>query len=254
MINLQSNQHAFFAGKTQQGKTTLVRSFVNNFPRVVVHDRKFEWKNFAMRNGYKVVHEPSTLQELLSKGAKRIIYQPRSPEMDDFDEICKIIFYTGNITLVIDEASSYCSTGRVPFYCGELLRLGSGRGIGVISLSQRPRYVDNVMISESTIIVSFRLMLDTDRLKISQIAGKTVDPPLPENPSESEKIRSIANLKQYHFMVFDSSTNAVSWHKPIPVRTAEPIKIEDPKVEETINNDKQTTIREQPPDNEEDRV
>ena len=237
MINFPSNRHAFVAGRSQEGKTTLVKSFINSLPRVVLHDRKMEHRNFAMRNGYKIVHQPDTLKMLLDKGIKRIIYQPKDPSMDDFNEVCRIIFYTGNITFVIDEAASYCSTSRVPYHCGELLRLGSGRGIGVISLSQRPRYIDNVMLSESSLIISFNLNLDTDRAKIAETCGKIVDPRLPEDPAEAIKIRSIANLMAYHFMAYDVSTKTVTWNRPIPVRTAEPIKVEEPKTEEPIKTD-----------------
>lgn len=217
MINLQSNQHAFVAGRTQEGKTTFIRSFINKYPRVVVHDRKHEWAPFAQRNHYYVVNFPEQLATILRKGAKHIVYQPADPSLADFDEVCHIIYDLGNTTFVIDEASSYCAIGRVPFYCSELFRLGSGRGIGVISLTQRPRKVDNELLSESTIIVSFRLMLETDRVKIAETCGKIVNPPLPEDPVEAKKIRSIANMPKYHFMVFDSATTNISWHPPIPV-------------------------------------
>jgi len=219
MINLQSNQHAFVAGRTQEGKTTFIRSFINKYPRVVVHDRKHEWAPFAQRNHYYIVNTPDQLSNLLLKGAKRIVYQPTSPRIDDFDEVCHIIYDLGNITFVIDEASSYCAIGKVPYHCSELFRLGSGRGIGVISLTQRPRKVDNELLSESTIIVSFRLMLDTDRAKIAETCGKIVNPALPEDPEDAKHIRSIATMPKYHFMVFDSVTARVSWHPPIPVRT-----------------------------------
>lgn len=220
MINLQSNQHAFFAGKSQSGKTTLVRLFINKYPRVVIHDRKHEWGAFAQRNHYYIATVPEQLYTLLHKGAKRIIYQAASPEIDDFDDVCKIIYDLGNITFVIDEAASYCPTGRVPFWCGELLRLGSGRGIGVISLTQRPRDVANVLLSESTIIVSFRLSLQTDRTKIAETCGKIVDPNLPEDQEARKKIKSLATLRKFHFMVFDSNTDEVMWCSPIPVKQA----------------------------------
>lgn len=218
MINIQSNQHMFVAGRTQEGKSSLVRTWINLYSRVIVHDRKKEWEPFAIANHYYIVNTPEQLAELIVKGAKRIIYQPADPSVEDFDEVCHILFDTGNIHFLIDEASSYCKTGMVPFWCSELLRLGSGRGIGVTSLTQRPRRIDNEMLSESSIIISFRLLLDTDRKKIAETCGKIVDPPLPADPVAASKIRSLATLEKFHFMVFDSLEGTVEWCSPIQMR------------------------------------
>lgn len=203
MVQLKSNEHAFFAGKTRSGKTVLVQSLCNQFPRIVIHDRKWEWGNFARRNHYMRVDTPETLLSVLKRGGKRVLYQPADPSTEDFDEVCKILFYTANITFVVDEAASYNAHNMTPFWMGELLRLGSGKGIGVISLVQRPRDVANVLLSESTIIVSFKLQLDTDRTKIAGTCGPEVKEPL-------------RTLPKYAFMLFDADNEQVYWCAPIP--------------------------------------
>lgn len=218
MFGIHSNQHIFIAGKTQSGKSELLKSFINQFYRVVFHDRKHEHQAFAKQNHYYVINTPEQLQTLLHKGAKRIVYQPADPSVEDFDEVCHLIYDLGNTTFVIDECASYAPTGRVPFWCGELMRLGSGRGIGVISLTQRPRDVSNVLISESTLIISFRLALATDRTKMAETCGGSVNPKLPEDPTARSATKSLATLEKYHFMAFNGDTDEVQWCSPIPIR------------------------------------
>lgn len=205
MVEIKSNRHLFMAGMTRSGKTVLIRQLLNKFPRVVVHDRKNEWAEWAQKNHYLTIHDVGTLQAAIQKGYKRMVYMPRDPSMEDFDEVCKIIFHTGNIYFCVDEAQSYSPYGRIPFYFGELMRLGAGRGIGVCSLVQRPRETGNVLISEASIVIVFRLQLDTDRTKISSFVGKQVFEPLNELPP-------------WHFLLYDSVPRDIYWCAPVPMK------------------------------------
>ena len=235
MVTFQTDRHAFFAGRTRSGKTTLTLSFLNTFPRVVIHDQKGEMTAYAAQNHYYVTHTTQDLAMLLDKGAARVIFQPAAGDesADGFDEFCHVIFDTWNITLVIDEAASYCPTGNVPKWASALMRLGNGMGIGVISLTQRPRDVANVLLSESVIIVAFRLQLKTDRTKIIETIGPTiegmslgeyrnmigrnVDAKL---SSESTVLVDtvLRTLPKYHFLLFDSEEETIHVCDPIDVR------------------------------------
>jgi hypothetical protein len=59
-----------------------------------------------------------------------------------------------------------------------------------------------VLISEASLVIVFRLMLGTDRAKISDFVGKEVYEPL-------------NRLPEHHFMVFDSVSRDVYWCSPI---------------------------------------
>jgi len=139
----------------------------------------------------------------LQKGSKRILYLPADPGVEDFDEVCRIVYYTGNIALFVDEAQSYASSSTIPFYFSEILRLGAQKGIGCIVLSQRPRAMTNFVISEAEIIISFRLQLATDRQKIVEVVG----------PEVNERLRV---MPLYHFMFYDGDD--VHFCAPIPLR------------------------------------
>lgn len=203
-LKIRSDRHLFIAGQTRSGKTYLIRKLLNLFPRVVIHDRKNEWAEWGRRNHYLILHDVQTLRAAIAKGYKRMIYMPRDPGTEDFDNVCHEIFKTGNIYFAVDEAQSYSPYGRIPFWFGELMRLGAGRGIGVCSLVQRPRETGNVLISEASLVIVFRLMLGTDRAKISDFVGKEVYEPLGELPP-------------FHFMIFDSVPRDIYWCAPLPL-------------------------------------
>lgn len=195
----------FVSGKTRSGKTFLIRTLLNRFPRILIHDRKNEWTEWAAKNHYLIIHSTDQLVTAIQKNFKRIVYMPRDPSKEDFDEVCHILFQTGNIYFVVDEAQSYSFHGQIGFWFGELLRLGAGRGIGVCSIVQRPRDTNNVLISEASVIISFRLLLETDRIKISSTVGKFVQEPL-------------RTLPPYHFMLYDSDEENIYWCAPVPMK------------------------------------
>lgn len=235
MVDIQTDRHMFVSGKTRSGKTVLVQSFLNTLPKVIIHDQKGEWDMFAVRNHYYIVHTPEELYNLLTKGASRIIYQPPPGDEDaeGFNDFCEVVFHQTNLTLVVDEAASYCPTGKVPKWASALLRLGNGLGMGVISLTQRPRDVANVLLSESVVIVSYRLALKTDRSKIIETVGTeiegislgewrnrigtNVDPKL--DPAGSVLVNTVLRtLPRFHFLIYSSDTEEIHVSAPVPYR------------------------------------
>lgn len=204
MVEIKSNQHIFVSGRTRSGKSILIRSLLPSLPRVIYHDRKMEHQDLMTSYHFSLCNNPSEVITALQKGIKRILYQPHDPDISDFDELCKIIFNTGNCTLVVDEAAALYEIHKAPLWAKELIRLGAQRGIGVWNLTQRPRGCDGVIISESSYIISFRLNLGTDRQKIVEICGKEVDEPL-------------RTLPLYYFMFFDGIENKIHWCSPIKI-------------------------------------
>ena len=202
-MELQTNQRIAIFGKTRSGKTVFARSLLKFYPRIVFHDRKRESSDLIHSHHFMAVWTPQELEVALQKGAKRIIYLTADPSVEDFDEVCRIVYYTGNIALFVDEAQSYASSSQIPFYFSEILRLGGQRGIGCVVLSQRPRAMTNFVISEAEVIISFKLQLLTDRRKIVEVVGPEVDEPLRTMPL-------------YHFMLYDGDD--VHFCAPIPLQ------------------------------------
>lgn len=202
---IKSNEHITVFGKTQSGKSVLVKSFLPRLPRVLFHDRKHMNGDLIQKYHFSLCRTPSDVIAALQKNIKRILYQPTDPSVEDLDEIGKIIFYTNNITLIIDEGSQLLETTKIPVWIQELYRLGMAKGIGVWALSQRSRFLSNICLSEANHIVSFRLASKSDREKVMQSTEEGID----------DELKS---LELYYFMWYDASkTGIIHWVAPIKI-------------------------------------
>jgi len=198
-IQIQSNSRVFVTGKTGSGKTYWAITQLLGYGRIVFHDRKWENHNLIRTLHFTPAHTPEELIWLIQHNKKRILYQPNADGEEDFNTVCEIIYKTGNIAIMVDEVGSYTTGNRIPHWFSEILRLGRNRGIGVISLSQRPKEIPNTIISESEFIIMFRLQLKDDRRKLEGVVGEG-----------AEYLRTIP---PYYFLIWDGSE--LTPHAPV---------------------------------------
>lgn len=262
-LQIKTDRHLFVSGRTRTGKSEWVKHILYMYPRVIFHDRKHEHWDLVKNYHFSLCGDPDELVAAIQHGKSRMLYMPKSAgaadatktaeaiEMGDFNSVCWVVFNTWNVALVIDEAASYCPNNRLPYWAGELYRVGAGRGIGVLGLTQRPRDVHNTLLSESDKILSFQLSLETDRKKLVQVCGDTiptittrdwriaigdwdfeienvVDGEDKERRKERERMKRVGKrpvmvdevlrtLPEYHFFIFDAITHQKSVSTPIPI-------------------------------------
>ena len=207
-MNLRTDSVTFIAGKRRSGKSQFVKTVIwskltGNKVLCVFHDRKWEhYEELCSCGDTVLVHDMMSLMKADQAGHGKILYAPVSGDVEDFNELCSYLFERGNSFLVVDEAQSYANPGEMPPAYADIIRMGTVRGVGVCSLSQRPRGAHNMMISEADLIISFRLQLFTDCQKIAQVVG--------------EEAFKLNELPPYHFMSYDG--HEVRWHDPINIR------------------------------------
>ncbi len=115
-MQIQTNQRVAIFGKTRSGKSYFAVSLLLSYPRLCFHDRKHEHIDLIRKYHFSPVKDPNELILAIQKNKKRILYQPADPSVEDFNEVCRIIYGTGNICLVVDEASSYVTASQIPFW------------------------------------------------------------------------------------------------------------------------------------------
>lgn len=187
----QSNQTLSVFGKKRSGKSMFVKTVV--WPQLdtcILYDLKMEHRDLGEEPDTYICHNIEGVQELLDRGIKKIVYMPYHSSMEDFNEVCKIVFFRGNCAIWADEIASLATPLKFPYYWGECMRLGQIRGIGVINVSQRPSLIPSLCISECDIIVSFRLQLMSDAEKVASIMGETY-------------IDEMMHIPDYYFLVYD---------------------------------------------------
>ncbi len=161
-------QRAVIIGKTGSGKTVLAKELLRRMlakrRHVVVYDGKGEidWPEFKV---YK------HLAELVTAKESKLLYQPEYEEMVNPDVVNAFfhwIYTRKNTTVYIDEVYLITKRNELPRWYGACLMQGRQLGISVISATQRPKGIPQVILSESEHWFIFRLSLLQDRKKITE--------------------------------------------------------------------------------------
>lgn len=190
VIIFKSNDMLAIIGKNQTGKTTFAKKqILPHYDRYIFYDPKIQ--NINVKHDILVTN-PTELKKNITK-YDYILYQPKIVEPSDFDKVCEIIFkegdnqkeYRGNC-LYVDEVMDVSSVNKIERYHKMILTQGSGKGIAMINVSQRPSDIHNTILSESTQFFVFKLALDPDIVKMQKIIGSAAD--------------EVGRLPYYHFL------------------------------------------------------
>ena len=76
--------------------------------------------------------------------------------------------------LFIDEIAPLTDGKKIPASFYDCMIMGASRGVTVVAVSQRPKDIHNIILSEAYTKLLFRLNLEDDRKKIKGIAGQEV--------------------------------------------------------------------------------
>ena len=198
-ISINSSDRILVVGRSGSGKSVLVKAvLLPNYDNYVFWDIKKE-NNDIIHDA--LVKTPAGLKYALDRYNK-ILYQPASVEMDDFDAICRLIFEHKNMMLYVDEATRVSSPMKIPYWLNVIVTQGRSVNVGLIAASQRPKNISNTIISESLHFFIFGLNMATDRERMAEMMGK-------------EAANEIQYLPQFHFMYYSVLDNRTILYKPI---------------------------------------
>lgn len=183
-------------GPTRCGKTVQMRwlmwmsqSFTDSRQPVcdVIVDHKREWKPRKKYGDLVAKDLPQLARDMnRSKGnARRIIYQPPKEHLlranaSYLDEIAYLSLERRFTRLYYDDviivATGSDFTSRAPnfYYC---LTLGNGQHVGVWMCAQRPAWIPQAVLTESTYRGTFFLRKRGDRETMEDLLGDNLDQP-----------------------------------------------------------------------------
>jgi len=197
-MEIKSNERLFITGKNGSGKSYWVKKQLSQLDRFIFYDPKHEHKDIEGT----AVTNLNDLKAALAQGVKHIIYKPFVMDDDVFSSICEIVWFEGNITFIIDEIAFHATSSSILTWHSVLLRLGRTKGIGVWNLTQRTRScLHNTILSESDHVISFKLMLETDRKKLAE----SFDPLFME----------ANNLDEFHYIYYNTREDNARIMPPI---------------------------------------
>jgi DNA helicase HerA-like ATPase len=195
MSQIETSEHVFIAGMTGSGKTFLAEQYLNGFKNVVVLDTKgfFNWDSAE-----EEIPIYTTLEELIEKhqGDGKAIYRPIFQELNQeyYNMFLQWIYRRQNTIVVIDELMEVAPSPRTyPEYLKGILTRGRQLNIGCWCLTQRPKDIPMIAMSEATHFFIFRLQLFEDRERIAKVIGY------------SEVLENAGKLKDFIFWYFNTT-------------------------------------------------
>jgi len=179
-IRLAAGQKVAIAGQNGCGKSVLASRLANAMDRVLVYDPK--WDPAAEIPNAAVV---TTARDAIRALPGRVIYRPDPLEaanvVDRFDEICrKLIRDGGRHGIVVHELTNLGTAYAIGPWHRAAITQGRSLQITVVEVTQRPRNVPVVVLSEAQHLACFTLLNPDDRDVMAGYMGAAIRPePLP---------------------------------------------------------------------------
>lgn len=141
---------AFAAGMSECGKSTIGRFVQKLYKREVVIDTLNEYTNEPRVSG--LLNFVDAIKKVKDQHEFRIVYSfplSNSDKKEQFEKICEIIFYLGNVHLNIEEVHHYCSPTDIGYWFSLLNTGGRHQNVSIYSSSQRFAKVHSDVIAQA---------------------------------------------------------------------------------------------------------
>lgn len=169
-------ERAMLVGCTGCGKSVLGQRLIRHYPYVVAIDPKQTLGSGRRRGkgmeGFELVTTPSRL----SGAGRRHNYLQYRPDMryenpEDWERVFSWVWKRGNTMLYNDELADVMHHYMAPPSLRRCATAGREIGIGMISATQRPRGVEQRLLSEAEHWFVFHLRKPEDRKYLSERIG-----------------------------------------------------------------------------------
>lgn len=169
------DEMVFVAGRNGSGKTELARQYLAGWDSVYVLDSKntFEWLDTVDK---KEVTRITKLAEINDAKTPKVVYSPVLKELnqDYYNAFFQYCYFKRNCTVLIDELMGICESSRqesMPEYLKGILTRGRELKVSAWCLTQRPKNIPVLAMSEAKHFFIFDLNMKEDRDRVAQLSG-----------------------------------------------------------------------------------
>lgn len=159
-------------GKSGSGKTYKAIQLINERPRVLIFD--------TLGHDYVEGVVFDNLQQLKRFWVRcyrsnfRLIYRPYN-EVEEFDEIARLAYECGDLTLVCEELDIYARPNAICRGLRDIIKRGRHRDIRFIGTSQRPFGIDRIITALATDVFVFRTEEPRDLEYLAERFGSGIE-------------------------------------------------------------------------------
>ena len=174
-------------GKTGSGKTVKTVKLIADCPRVIMFDTQN--KDYIDGVMFYDMNELKRFWLKVYQGRFRLIYRPLDP-LAEFEEICRLAFLCGDLTIVAEELPSLCGAQSIGPELRKLIFRGRMNDIHFIGLMQRPIGIHRDITSQASEIYIFNIDEPGDVKYFQNRIGRDVE----------EKIRRLEPYQYLHWI------------------------------------------------------
>lgn len=164
-------------GRSGCGKSYLCRNLQLMWPRRVIIDTLGEYNDEREKfNSFKAISDRLIVASRENHDEFTLVYQfnPENENADDlFNELIRILYYFGNILIVIEEVQLYSNPHFLPHWLRNTLLTGRHRNVGLIFTSQRPGEVNKTIVSQCRHLFCGNLIDKNDINYVSAFLNKS---------------------------------------------------------------------------------
>lgn len=206
---IRSNDRVTAVGKTGSGKTAAVLALIwSTLNRVAFLDIKGTEHSQKSLNVPVLRSVDDVQAALFAEDADdrldKFCIAPNRPDLDTFDEICRLFYERGNHHLIADELKTVYHGAGLTEHHNLILTNGRSKGVGFTGTTQRPLRIPREQISESEHLFAFRLKDPDDADRVDSVtAGR-----LPVEP---------VALDRYHYLYNHDELDQPEHHTPLDI-------------------------------------
>lgn len=166
-------------GRRGCGKSHLCKNIQAVFPRKIIFDTLSEYQDIDFDETF---YEFNSFSDFIIKTQFNNSFSAlikfdvdNSQKNDQFNHMLRIIYYRGNICLVIEEIQNFCSPHYLPHFLQQVFLTGRHQNLAVIYTTQRPGTLNKNILSQSTHIFCGSLHSKNDVREVSQFLGEDAE-------------------------------------------------------------------------------
>ena len=178
-------------GKRGSGKSYLVKKMIAKEKNLFVWDLMSEYEQ-------GVIFEQETQAEMIEwwrshyRRPHRIVYRPLNPNAE-IEFIANCIYSLGNVTFVVEEIDSVCTTFDMPVAFHSIIQRGRHKNITLIGVTPAPFGIHRNLTRQAKEIYIFNTNEPRDVQYLTNLLGSAI----------ADKIQS---LNQYEYVLWQDGT------------------------------------------------
>lgn len=152
-MKFQSTDVFLFLGRRGSGKSHLARRVSSAYPRKVIFDTLGEYSDTDGLVCHSFEDFSKKILETEHSESFTIIYQfdvECADQTDEFNHAMRVLWYRGNVLVVVEEIQNFASTHNLPHWLRQSLFTGRHRQMGLVFTTQRPGECHKSIISQAS--------------------------------------------------------------------------------------------------------